>query len=111
VESALQDLEDRLSPIEVVSGAISPLARALHETVEEVVSQGTGSREALRSAIPRLREILASLRDENSTRAFLRGLTAWVAAQPRTEAPPGRSGLIVTPDELRAAREGDGATR
>ncbi|UCF10067.1 MAG: hypothetical protein JSW65_08425 [Candidatus Bipolaricaulota bacterium] len=109
-ERALHELEARLSPIEIVSAATTPLARALLSAVEEVVTGGGGSKEMVREAIPRALRILDALRDEESLRAFVRGLVAWVAAQP----PPSsrkRSGLIVTPEELRAAQEGGGAAR
>jgi hypothetical protein len=101
VAMALEELEKALSPIELVAGPPSPLTRTVLAEVEAAIGAKAATRDALRAAVPRLLAIVAALRDPSSPRAFLRGLAAWAAAHPEAAPRSERSGLIVTPDDLR----------
>ena len=101
LERVLEELDSLLSPIEIIAGPPAARTRTVLSEVERALGSGLVSRDALRAAIPRVGLILTALRDPAAPRAFLRGLAAWVASRPAASPPPERSGLIVTPQDLR----------
>jgi len=103
VLTALDDLHRLLSPIELVAGATSTLARRLWGSVAPLIEDGTLRREALIEGIDRLRRLVEALQDPAVPRAFLQGLLAQHAGDEGSAAPEAErgSGLIVTPEDLR----------
>jgi len=101
LERVLDELDSLLSPIEIIAGPPAARTRVVLSEAERALGAGLISQDALRSAIPRVSLILTALQDPDAPRAFLRGLAAWVAGRPASSPPPERSGLIVTPRDLR----------
>jgi len=103
VASALADLLRRLSPIEIVTPASSPLSRLLWEGLTPQLQAGKLSRERVKEGITRLAKVAEALRDQDAPRAFLQGLFAHVEKifPEEDQREKAQTGLILTPDELR----------
>lgn len=91
VERALQDLDQALSPIILVSAAPSPLGRTLSSALLRLVQEGKVEREELRAAARSLARWLASWRIPEDERRFVRALLG--TYPPLPEEP----GLILKP--------------
>lgn len=91
VERALQDLDQALSPIILVSAAPSPLGRALSSGLLGFVQEGKVDRGELREAARALARWLSSWRISEDERRFVRAL---LGTYPPLSKEPG---LIVKP--------------
>lgn len=101
VEVALAELTARVGPIELVTQAPSLLGRLLWEELAPQLEEGRLLREPLKEGLTRLAKMVASLREPEVPRAFLRGLFAHLEELLPEEKQQEQSGLIVTPSDLR----------
>lgn len=101
VATALTELSSRLSPIELVAYAPSPLGRALWEALKPPLKEGKLPREKVKDGLTRLAKVVEALREPEAPRAFLQGLFAHLNEILPQEPGEERKRLIITPDELR----------
>lgn len=101
VVEAIADVSSRLSPIEIVRRAPTPLGRLFWEEARGSVEEGKLSREDVKDGLARLGKLVDLLREAEAPRAFLQGLSALLEGLPAREREPQRTGLIVTPSDLR----------
>lgn len=100
---AIAEVSSRLSPIELVTRAPSPLGRLFWEPLRVLLEEGRLSRDQARDGLARLGRLVDLLQESGAPRAFLQGLFAHVERLPAAKAEPRRTGLIVTPSDLRRA--------
>jgi len=97
----IADVISRLGQIEIVARAPSPLGRLLWDELRGSLEDGTLLREDAKDALSRLGKLVDLLREAEAPRAFLQGLSARLEGLPAREREPQRTGLIVTPSDLR----------
>ena len=97
----IADVLSRLSTIEIVARPPTPLGRLLFEELRGLLEDGTLSRGDAKDALTRLGKLVDLLREGEAPRAFLQGLFARLEGLPAREREPQRTGLIVTPSDLR----------
>lgn len=101
VAIAIAEVIPRLSPIELVRSASSPLGRLLWEGLAPSLQAGRLLREQVKEGLVRLAKLVETLRDPEAPRAFLQGLFAHQEAIFSEEPKEESRGLIITPDDLR----------
>ncbi len=103
VAEGIADVLSRLSQIEIVSRAPTPLGRLLSEEVGGLLEQRKVSRDDVKDALTRLGRMVDALQEPGAPRAFLQGLSARLEGLPDRASEPQRTGLILTPGDLRRA--------
>lgn len=101
VAGAIAELIPRMSPIELITQGPSPLGRLLWEELEPVLEEGKLSRERVKDGLTRMAKVVDALRDPEAPRAFIQGLSAHLQGLFPEEKSQERTGLILTPDDLR----------
>ena len=101
VSVALADLHSHFSPLELIAHPPSLLGRFLFEKIDQELEGDIVLHDRVHEILPRMKKMVEMLRDPEAPRAFLQGLSAHMEGFFPEGAQDARSGLILTPDDLR----------
>jgi len=104
VVGAIGDVLSQMSPIEIVMRAPTPLGRLFWDALQGLSQAAGASRDDMKDELLRLQKVASLVQDPDVPRAFVLGLSAHAEGVPAARGEPERTGLIVTPSDLRRAR-------